>query len=126
VTYVISATCVDVKDKSCVEVCPVDCIHGTDDDRMLYIDPAECIDCGACVDPCPVDAIYAAEELPPEQQAYAEINSLYFTDREAARRRVDDLRPRQGLPDSTVHADGFLAAAPAAAGQSVGEVPVRR
>ena len=44
-TYVISEPCVDVKDKSCVEVCPVDCIHETDDDRMLYIDPAECIDC---------------------------------------------------------------------------------
>ena len=62
-TYVISEPCVDVKDKSCVEVCPVDCIHETDDDRMLYIDPDECIDCGACVDPCPVDAIYAAEDL---------------------------------------------------------------
>ena len=84
VTYVISETCVDVKD-ACVEVCPVDCIHGTDDDRMLYIDPDECIDCGACVDPCPVDAISAEEDLPPEEQAYAEINRRYFNDPEAAR-----------------------------------------
>ena len=114
----------DVKDKSCAEVCPVDCIHATDDDRMLYIDPDECIDCGACVDPCPVDAIYAAEDLPVEQQAYAEINRLYFKDREAARRRVDDLRPR--LADNPVQADGFRAAAPAASGHSVGEAPVRR
>jgi len=126
VTYVISETCVDVKDKSCVEVCPVDCIHETDDDRMLYIDPDECIDCGACVDPCPVDAIYAAEDLPVEQQAYAEINSLYFTDREAARRQVDDLRPRPRLPDNPVQADGFPAAAPAASGLSVGVALVRR
>ncbi len=93
-TYVISETCVDVKDKSCVEICPVDCIHGTDEDRMLYIDPDECIDCGACVDPCPVDAIYAEEDVPPDQQAYLEVNSLYFKDREAARGRVDDLHPQ--------------------------------
>jgi ferredoxin len=76
VTYIISETCVDVKDKSCAEVCPVDCIHATDDDRMLYIDPDECIDCGACVDPCPVDAIYSAEYIPVEQQVYDEINSI--------------------------------------------------
>jgi NAD-dependent dihydropyrimidine dehydrogenase PreA subunit len=126
VTYVISETCVDVKDKSCVEVCPVDCIHETDDDRMLYIDPEEGVDRGACVDPCPVDAIYAAEDLPAEQQVYTEINSLYFKDRDAARRRVDDLWPRPRLPDNPVQADGFLAAAPAASGLSVGEALVRR
>src|ERR1035441_9517471 len=125
-TYIVTETCVDVKDKSCVEVCPVDCIHETDDDRMLYIDPDECIDCGACVDPCPVDAIYAAEDLPAEQQVYTEINSLYFKDRDAARRRVDDLWPRPRLPDNRAQADGFLAAAPAASGLSVGEALVRR
>ncbi|MGA0986273.1 MAG: ferredoxin, partial [Candidatus Nanopelagicales bacterium] len=26
-TYVISEPCVDVKDKSCIEECPVDCIY---------------------------------------------------------------------------------------------------
>jgi len=98
-TYVITETCIDVKDKSCVEVCPVDCIHGSDDDRMLYIDPSECIDCGACVDPCPVDAIYAEEDVPPDQQAYLEINHQHFTERQAARRRVDELRPSLGSGD---------------------------
>ncbi len=93
-TYVISETCVDVKDKSCVEVCPVDCIHGADEDRMLYIDPDECIDCGACVDPCPVEAIYAEDDVPPDQQAYVEVNSLYFKDHKAARGRVDHLHPQ--------------------------------
>jgi NAD-dependent dihydropyrimidine dehydrogenase PreA subunit len=95
-TYVITETCVDLKDKSCVEVCPVDCIHEVDEDRMLYIDPAECIDCGACVDPCPVDAIYAEEDVPQSQQGYIEVNRLYFEDQSAARRRVDELRPRSG------------------------------
>ena len=88
-TYVIGETCLDVKDKSCVEVCPVDCIIGADEDRMLFIDPAECIDCGACVDPCPVDAIYAEEDLPPEWNEYTAINQDYFTgDREAVRAKV--------------------------------------
>src|ERR1035437_10597626 len=95
-TYVISETCIDVKDKSCVDVCPVECIHGSDDDRMLYIDPGECIDCGACVDPCPVDAIYADEDVPPEQQAYLDINRQYFTDRHVLHRPVDEPRAALG------------------------------
>ncbi len=100
-TYVITERCIDVKDRSCVEVCPVDCIHDTDDDRMLYIDPDECIDCGACVDPCPVDAIYAEEDVPAELQPYAAINRLYFTDPDEARQRVDELKPRTGATAET-------------------------
>src|ERR1035437_1957108 len=96
---VISEPCIDVKDKSCVDVCPVDCIHGSDDDPMLSIDPSECIDCGACVDPCPVDAIYAEEDVPPDQQAYLDINRQYFTDRQAALRRVAELRRPLGSDD---------------------------
>jgi len=92
-TYVIGETCIDVKDKACVEVCPLDCIMGTDKDRMHYINPMECIDCGASVDPRPVDAIYAEEDLPPEWQEYTEINSLYFSDPEAARERVAARKP---------------------------------
>jgi Na+-translocating ferredoxin:NAD+ oxidoreductase RNF subunit RnfB len=42
--YVITAACTGVKDTSCVDVCPVDCIHGTDDDPRLSIAPDECID----------------------------------------------------------------------------------
>ena len=45
--YVITEPCIGTKDKSCVDVCPVDCIHGKDDDEMLFIDPEVCIDCGA-------------------------------------------------------------------------------
>ena len=93
-TYIVTETCVDLKDKSCIEVCPVDCIHETDDDRMVYIDPDECIDCGACVDPCPVDAIFAEEDVPTSQIAYIEINKGYFKDRAAARARLDEIRPR--------------------------------
>jgi NAD-dependent dihydropyrimidine dehydrogenase PreA subunit len=45
VTYIISEPCIDIKDKSCVDVCPVDCIHEAG--RILVIDPEECIDCFA-------------------------------------------------------------------------------
>ncbi len=76
--YVIAEPCINVKDASCVAVCPVDCIHGTDDDPMLYINPDECIDCGACVPECPVSAIYRAEEMPEQWREYIEINAAYF------------------------------------------------
>jgi ferredoxin len=45
-TYIIAEPCIDIKDLSCVDVCPVDCIHTFE--RILIIDPEECIDCGAC------------------------------------------------------------------------------
>jgi NAD-dependent dihydropyrimidine dehydrogenase PreA subunit len=45
VTYIIAEPCIDIKDKSCLDVCPVDCIHEAD--RILVIDPEECIDCFA-------------------------------------------------------------------------------
>jgi ferredoxin len=82
--YVIAEPCVATKDMSCIEVCPVDCIHPTPDDRehgatdQLYIDPSECIDCDACVDACPVDACFAEDQLPAEWAKYSEINADYY------------------------------------------------
>ena len=55
-TYVIALPCVDVKDRACIDECPVDCIY--EGQRMLYIHPDECVDCGACEPVCPVEAIY--------------------------------------------------------------------
>ena len=83
-TYIIAEPCVDVKDKACVEVCPVDCIHPIDGEgvNMLYIDPDECIDCGACEPECPVEAIFAEEDLPEEWNKYIEINAAYFRDKQ--------------------------------------------
>jgi len=76
VTYVIAQPCVDVKDKSCIEECPVDCIYeGT---RMLYIQPDECVDCGACEPVCPVEAIYYEDDVPGEWKQYSEINTVFF------------------------------------------------
>ena len=85
-TFVITQPCIDVQDQSCVEVCPVDCIHFEDgEDRMLYIDPVACIDCGACEPACPVDAIYDEADVPEEQARFTAINELWYSDRAAAR-----------------------------------------
>lgn len=76
--YVIVESCIDVKDGSCVDVCPVDCIETDDEAPMFYIDPARCIDCNACRHVCPVDAIYSTFEIPEGQEQYEEINAAYF------------------------------------------------
>ena len=79
-SFIIGKKCEGVCDTACVEVCPVDCIHGPikNDNRgqevqnmtkdelkglQLYINPDECINCGACLDECPVEAIYDEEEV---------------------------------------------------------------
>ena len=76
----------------------MDCIIGADEDRMLFIDPQECIDCGACVDPCPVDAIYAEEDLPPEWTEWTAINKLYFASADEARTQVNAKTPEVAQP----------------------------
>jgi len=82
--HIIAEPCVNTKDTACVEVCPVDCIHPTKDSpefeeaKMLYINPDECIDCGACVPECPVDAIFDEVDLPDQWQNYTKLNEEYF------------------------------------------------
>lgn len=75
-TYVICEPCVDVKDRACVEECPVDCIY--EGGRSLYIHPTECIDCGACEPACPVEAIFYADDVPPEWAEFTPINAEFF------------------------------------------------
>ena len=83
--YVITEPCIGNKDHSCVEVCPVGCIHptsdeaGFDDVEQLYIDPTECIDCDACVEACPVDACYAEDQVPAQWGKYIQMNAAYFS-----------------------------------------------
>jgi ferredoxin len=89
VTFVITQPCIDTTDQSCVEVCPVDCIHFEEgSDRMLYINPAECIDCGACQPACPVTAIFPDADVPAAMAPYTEINSLWYEDPNGARQKV--------------------------------------
>ena len=94
-TYIIAEPCVGTCDTACVEVCPVDCIHGPHDKEgagaeakvdgfvpeekdSLYIDPEECIDCGACEPECPVEAIFEEREVPEEWNKYIKINYEWF------------------------------------------------
>jgi len=48
------------------------------DEDMLYIDPEECIDCGACEPECPVEAIFEESEVPEEWHKYSKINYEWF------------------------------------------------
>ncbi|GED96835.1 ferredoxin [Gordonia crocea] len=75
-TYVIAQPCVDVKDRACVEECPVDCIY--EGSRSLYIHPDECVDCGACEPVCPVEAIFYEDDLPDEWADYQTDNADFF------------------------------------------------
>ena len=74
-TYVIAEPCIDQKDRSCIDVCPVDCIHEADE--LLVIDPVECIDCGACEPECPVEAIFPEDALPEKWEPFVKINYAY-------------------------------------------------
>lgn len=76
VTYVIALPCVDLKDRACVDECPVDCIY--EGERTLYIHPIECVDCGACEPVCPVEAIYFEDDLPDEWRDYYKANVEFF------------------------------------------------
>jgi ferredoxin len=103
VIYIIAEPCVGVCDTACVDVCPVDCIHGPvpleeiravreeggeealkakfGDDIQLWIDPEECISCGACEPECPVEAIFEDEEVPEKWHHYIELNAKFFENR---------------------------------------------
>jgi ferredoxin len=79
--YVICEPCVGVKDRACVDVCPVSCIYElkrTELPDMLFIHPVECIDCGICVTECPVEAIYPEDDVPEQWHRYIEINREAF------------------------------------------------
>lgn len=77
-TYVIAEPCIDVVDRACVDECPVDCIY--EGARALYIQPDECIDCGACEPVCPVEAIFYEDDIPDEWAPYTNDNARFFSE----------------------------------------------
>lgn len=83
-TYIIGSPCIGTKDTACVDACPVDCIHpkkdeeGFEETQLLFINPEECIDCGACEPACPVSAIWPEDNVPEEEQKYIAMNYEYF------------------------------------------------
>ena len=76
--YVIAAPCIDIMDKSCMEECPVDCIY--EGERKLYINPKECIDCGACEPVCPVEAISQDRRVADEHTEHVDDNRRFFVE----------------------------------------------
>ncbi|CUR54081.1 Ferredoxin [metagenome] len=76
--YVIASPCIDTMDRSCVEECPVDCIY--EGERKLYINPKECIDCGACEPVCPVEAISQDRRVADGEEAFVEDNLAFFAE----------------------------------------------
>ena len=95
-TYIIAQPCVDLLDKSCIEECPVDCIY--EGERMLYIHPDECVDCGACEPVCPVEAIFYEDDVPDQWKDFYKANVDFFEDLGSPGRRVQGRQDRQGPP----------------------------
>lgn len=81
-TFVVTQACVDIKDRSCMQVCPADCLY--EGDRMMYINPDLCINCGACEPACPQDAIRLDEELEGEDEVFIGINEQFFQEQSLA------------------------------------------
>src|SRR5215471_16555559 len=82
--FVVCEPCLDCKYTDCVTVCPTECFY--QDEKMLYIDPAECIDCEACVPECPVEAIFHETTVPAPWTQFIQINA----------ERVSSLKERGG------------------------------
>ncbi len=90
-TYVVAEPCIGTKDRSCVEVCPVDCFFNLKDPElntkyskppvkegdtgMLVIHPDECIHCGACEPECPVEAIFEDDDVPEKWTEFSKLNA---------------------------------------------------
>jgi ferredoxin len=71
--HVVTEPCVNCKYTDCVVVCPMECFYG--DEKMLYIDPDDCIDCGACVPECPTEAIFQDVNVPADWNGYIQLNA---------------------------------------------------
>ena len=70
--FVVTEPCFGCKYTDCVVVCPSDCFR--EGDKMLFIDPGECIDCEACVPECPVEAIFYEDNVPEAWREFVVLN----------------------------------------------------
>ena len=89
--YIVVEPCIDCKNTICVTVCPVDCFR--EGERQLWIDPDECIDCGACVPECPVDAIYPVNDVPAKWIHYIQLNAEKSVDLPVLMEKKEPLGP---------------------------------
>ena len=137
-TYIIAEPCVDVLDKACIEECPVDCIY--EGNRMLYIHPDECVDCGACEPVCPVEAIFYEDDVPEQWRDYIDGELRVLRGPGFAGRRLQGRQDRQGRTvrrraaatgdralsgGSAPQRPARLPLGPTRAGQAIGRRPTR-
>ena len=92
-TYVIGEACIGTTDRSCIDVCPVDCIYEAE--RMLVIAPDECIDCGLCEPACPVSAITPAEGVAADEREFIQINAAWAEGADAVNQLVTEHLARE-------------------------------
>jgi ferredoxin len=71
--HVVTQPCFGYKYTDCVVVCPCECFH--EGEQMLYIDPEECIDCGACTPECPVEAIFLDDNVSIQWRDFIALNA---------------------------------------------------
>jgi NAD-dependent dihydropyrimidine dehydrogenase PreA subunit len=76
--FVITEPCIGVKDGTCVDVCPVDCIEFSAEAEMFLINPKVCIDCSYCEPVCPVNAIFGLFSVPTQWRHYITKNRDFF------------------------------------------------
>ena len=96
-SYVVTEKCLGERYATCVEVCPVDCMHPGEykGEVFLVIDPDSCIDCSLCKPECPIDAIVETEDEDPE---WAEINRALALDEGWTEHEPVEARPRNDPP----------------------------
>jgi ferredoxin len=71
--HVVTAPCFGCKYTDCLVVCPVECFY--EGEKMVYIHPDECTDCGACTPECPVQAIFQEDDVPEEWRDFIALNA---------------------------------------------------
>ena len=76
--FVITEPCIGVKDASCVDVCPVNCIKSNDEEEQYFIDPGTCTNCHYCEPVCPVSAIFDGFSVPAQYDGYILKNKQFF------------------------------------------------
>jgi NAD-dependent dihydropyrimidine dehydrogenase PreA subunit len=89
--HIVTSPCVGTHDTACMKVCPVNCFYdvpltelGMEGDKVLIINPDECIDCGLCVPECPVAAIFPLDDVPETDKQWIDLNKNWFSGKDQA------------------------------------------
>lgn len=90
-TYIVTETCIGVKDQACMEVCPEYCIYSEDSDDMSFINPYQCTDCGVCLEACTIGAIFADASVPKASFEFIALNKHWFKHKSSVRARIREI-----------------------------------